>query len=73
MHEVADKLDVGDGVIAPTVKSTPTVTRSVSDIVHVITRQYDKGTVVQNAIRSVATHVKTANFDVTAIATESSA
>jgi len=73
VHQVADKLDVGDDVIAPAVNSTPTGTTWVSDIVHVIARQNDKGTVVQNAISSVATHVKTANFDVTAIATESSA
>ena len=46
MHEVADKLDVGDGVIAPTVKSTPTVTTCVRDIVDAIAHQQNKGTVV---------------------------
>jgi hypothetical protein len=41
--------------------------------VDAIAHQQNKGTVVQNTIRSVATHVKTSNFDVTAIAAESGA
>ena len=73
VHQVADELDVGDGVIAPAMNAASTLTNRISDVVHVIAREQDKRAVVQNAVSSVSADVKVSNLDIISITAEGGA
>ena len=73
VHQVADKLDVGDGVIAPAMNAASTLTNRIRDVVHVIAREQDKRAVVQNAVSSVSADVEVSNLDIISVTAESGA
>ena len=73
VDQVADKLDVGDGVIAPAMNAASTLTNRIRDVVHVIAREQDKRAVVQNAVSSVSADVEVFNLDIISVTAEGGA
>jgi len=73
VDQVADKLDIGDGVIAPAMNAASTLTNRIRDVVHVIAREQDKRAVVQNAVSSVSADVEVFNLDIISVTAEGGA
>jgi hypothetical protein len=47
-----------------------TLTNRIRDVVHVITREQDKRSVVQNAVSSVSADVEVSNLDIISVTAE---